>query len=129
MSRAAAPFTPEGRLRLVRRCAHRPIAHVAAEAGVSRQCVSKWKARCDELDEVGLLDRACVPHVSPTRLDADLVALIETWRREHKSSARVIHLEPARRGHQVSVATVDNHLYRIFRKLGVSSRDQIAPLL
>ncbi|MCG2800097.1 MAG: helix-turn-helix transcriptional regulator [Cellulomonas sp.] len=29
----------------------------------------------------------------------------------------------------VSERTVDNHLYRIFRKLGVSSRDQIGPLL
>lgn len=58
MSHANAPLTPEGRLRLVRRCARRPIAHVAAEAGVSRQCLSKWKARYDELGEVGLLDRA-----------------------------------------------------------------------
>ena len=37
-----APLTPEGRLRLVQRCQPRPIAHVAAEAGVSRQCLSKW---------------------------------------------------------------------------------------
>lgn len=29
----------------------------------------------------------------------------------------------------VSERTVDNHVYRIFRKLGVSSRDQIVPLL
>lgn len=35
------------------RCEHRPIAHVAAEAGISRQCLSKWKARFDELGEVG----------------------------------------------------------------------------
>jgi len=55
MSHANAPFTPEERLRRVRRCAHRPIAHVAAEAGISRQCLSKWKARFDELGEVGLL--------------------------------------------------------------------------
>jgi len=49
MSHANAPLTPEGRLGLVRRCADRPIAHVAAEAGVSRQCLSKWKARFDDL--------------------------------------------------------------------------------
>src|SRR5665647_3564408 len=54
MSHANAPLTPAGRGRLVRRCEHRPIAHVAAEAGVSRQCLSKWKARFDELGEVGL---------------------------------------------------------------------------
>ena len=48
MSLANAPLTPAGRLRLVQRCQTRPIAHVAAEAGVSRQCLSKWKARYDE---------------------------------------------------------------------------------
>ena len=110
MSHANAPFTPEGRLRLVRRCAHRPIAHVAAEAGISRQCLSKWKSRFDELGEVGLLDRACVPHASPTALDPGLVALIEGWRRDQKWSARAIHLELTRRGHRVSVATVGRWL-------------------
>ena len=123
MSHANAPFTPEGRLRLVRRCAHRPIAHVAAEAGISRQCLSKWKARFDELGEVGLLDRACVPHASPTQLDPDLVALIETWRRKDKWSARAIHLELVRRGHDVSVATVGRWLVR----LGISRRRDIDP--
>jgi hypothetical protein len=42
MSHAHAPLTPAGRLRLVLRCEDRPIAHVAAEAGISRQCLSKW---------------------------------------------------------------------------------------
>jgi hypothetical protein len=31
----------EGRRRLVRRCRTRPIAHVAAEMGISRACASK----------------------------------------------------------------------------------------
>src|SRR5665647_922644 len=123
MSHANAPFTPEGRLRLVRRCAHRPIAHVAAEAGISRQCLSKWKARFDDFGEVGLLDRACVPHASPTALDPGLVALIEGWRRDQKWSARAIHLELARRGHRVSVATVGRWLVR----LGISRRRDIDP--
>ena len=35
MTHANAPLTPAGRLRLVQRCEHRPIAHVAAEAGLS----------------------------------------------------------------------------------------------
>jgi len=123
MSHANAPFTPEGRLRLVRRCAHRPIAHVAAEAGISRQCLSKWKSRFDELGEVGLLDRASVPHASPRALDPGLVALIEGWRREQKWSARAIHLELARRGNRVSVATVGRWLVR----LGISRRRDIDP--
>ena len=77
MSHANAPLTPAGRLRLVRRCEHRPIAHVAAEAGVSRQCLSKWKARYVRLGEAGLLDRSSVPHCSPAQLDPDVVAQIE----------------------------------------------------
>ena len=69
MSHANAPLTPAGRLRLVQRCQSRPIAHVAAEAGISRQCLSKWKARFDELGEAGLADRSSVPHRSPGELD------------------------------------------------------------
>lgn len=61
MSHANALLTPTGRLRLVVRCQTRPIAHVAAEAGISRQCLSKWKTRYDDLGEVVLLDRASVP--------------------------------------------------------------------
>ncbi len=38
----------EGHRRLVRRCQYRPIAHIAAEAAVSRQCLSKWVARWRE---------------------------------------------------------------------------------
>ena len=55
-ARANAPLTPASRLRLVQRCQARPIAHVAAEVGISRQCLSKWKARYDDLGEVGLLN-------------------------------------------------------------------------
>ncbi|WUO73193.1 leucine zipper domain-containing protein [Streptomyces canus] len=41
-----APLTLEGRLRLCLRIdAGRPIAHVAAEAGISRRCLAKWYAR------------------------------------------------------------------------------------
>lgn len=123
MSHANAPLTPEGRLRLVRRCEQRPLAHVAAEAGISRQCLSKWRARFDDLGEVGLLDRASVPHASPPQLDGDVVALIESWRRDHKWSARAIHLELARRGHKVSVTTVGRWLVR----LGISRRRYIDP--
>lgn len=123
MSHANAPLTPAGRLRLVRRCEHRPIAHVAAEAGVSRQCLSKWKARYDALGEVGLLDRASVPTSSPTQLDARVVAQIERWRREHKWTARQIHLQLTRTGHPVSLATVSRWLVR----LGINRRADIDP--
>ncbi|WP_160150459.1 helix-turn-helix domain-containing protein [Nonomuraea solani] len=48
-----APLTPEGCLRID---AGRPIAHVAAEAGLSRRCLAKWYARWRAHGENGLLD-------------------------------------------------------------------------
>jgi transposase-like protein len=65
MTHPNAPLTAEGRLRLVRRCRTRAIAHVAAEAGVSRQCMSKWVARYRQLGEAGLVDRRSTPHHRP----------------------------------------------------------------
>jgi transposase InsO family protein len=123
MSHRNAPLTPAGRLRLVLRCRTRPIAHVAAEAAVSRQCLSKWKARYDELGEIGLLDRPSVPHRSPTQLDAATVEQIATLRRVHKFTARQIHLELTRHGQSVSVATVGRWLVR----LGLNRRADIDP--
>lgn len=44
-----APLTAAGRRRLCERVdAGRPIAHVAAEAGISRRCLAKWYARWKE---------------------------------------------------------------------------------
>lgn len=46
MTHRNAPLTPQGRYRLVMRVqAGRPIAHVAAEAGIARATLSKWVAR------------------------------------------------------------------------------------
>ncbi|MBG6226477.1 transposase-like protein [Arthrobacter sp. CAN_A2] len=67
MTHANAPLTPAGRLRLVERCRYRPIAHVAAEAGVARQTVTKWVHRYQVLGEAGLVDRSSAPHTSPTQ--------------------------------------------------------------
>ncbi|MDQ0791641.1 transposase [Streptomyces sp. B1I3] len=54
MTHANAPLTIEGRRRLVERCRTRPIAHVAAEAGVSGSCLSTWKNRYDQYGEAGM---------------------------------------------------------------------------
>ena len=123
MSHADAPLTPAGRLRLVQRCQSRPIAHVAAEAGIARQTLSKWKARYEQLGEVGLVDRASVPHTSPTQVRPEVVELIEAWRRQHKWTARAISRELAAVGHDVSVATVGRWLVR----LGISRRADLDP--
>ncbi len=63
MSHRNAPLIPAGRLRLVRRCQRLPIAHVAAEAGVSRQCPFQWVGRYRVHNEAGLVDRP--PAASP----------------------------------------------------------------
>jgi hypothetical protein len=43
VSHPNSPLTPQGRRRLCERVdSGRPIAHVAAEAGISRQCLAKW---------------------------------------------------------------------------------------
>ncbi len=123
VSHRNAPLTPAGRLRLVRRCEHRPIAHVAAEAGISRQCLLKWVNRYRTSGEAGLLDRASVPHHQPATLDPALVTEIETLRRERKWSARRIAGELTADGHHVSVSTVGRWLVR----LGINRRRFLDP--
>jgi transposase len=113
MSHRNAPLTPAGRLRLVQRCQYRPIAHVAAEAGVSRQCLSKWVTRYRLQGEDGLVDRSSAPHGHPGQLDPRVVAEIERLRRTYKWSARLIAVELAEQGHRVSVATVGRWLVRL----------------
>jgi transposase InsO family protein len=113
VSHRNAPLTPAGRLRLVRRCRYRPIAHVAAEAGVSRQCLSKWVSRYRRDGEAGLTDHSSTPLRRPTQLDADIVGSIEQLRRTRKWSARLIAVELTDQGHRVSPATVGRWLVRL----------------
>lgn len=69
MSHRNARLTFHGRRTLVQRVREhgRPIAHVAKEMGVSRQCAHRWVARFDAHGEAGLHDRSCRPHRLPTR--------------------------------------------------------------
>ena len=113
MSHRNAPLTPAGRLRLVQRCQFRPIAHVAAEAGVSRQCLSKWVGRYRRHGEPGLVDHSSAPVRRPTELAPGLVAEIERLRRVRKWSARLISIELQDQGHRVSTATVSRWLVRL----------------
>lgn len=123
MSHANAPLTPEGRLRLIERCGHRPIAHVAAEAGVSRACLSKWKARFDADGLSGLADRPSAPYSRPTITAPEVVDLIEAFRRDGHMTARAIRRELAARGHDVSLAMVSRWLQR----LGISRLRDLDP--
>ncbi len=82
-----ARLTVYGRRLIVERVLHqgRPRAHVAAEMGVSRQCVSHWITRFLTEGEDGLCDRSSRPHTSPTRtpalVEAQVLAVRERQRR------------------------------------------------
>ncbi len=123
MIHANAPLTVEGRHRLIERCQYRPIAHVAAEAGISRACLTKWKSRFERDGLAGLQDRSSAPHARPTMIAPDVVELIETRRREHHWTARAIRTELASHGHQVSLATIGRWL----KRLGISRLRDLDP--
>jgi len=124
MTHRNAPLTPVGRLRLVRRVqAGRPIAHVAAEAGIARQTLSKWVGRYRAAGEDGLLDRRSTPGHSPHQMPPEVVARIEYLRRCHKYSARLIVHTLATEGVSVSTATVGRWLSR----LGLNRRRFLDP--
>lgn len=115
MSHANAPLTPAGRERLIERCHQRPIAHVAAEAGVSRQCLSKWVARYREHGAEGLHDHSSRPRRCPTATPEPVVERIIELRRR-KWSARRIHLKLADEGTPVAVCTIS----RVLRREGLN---------
>jgi transposase InsO family protein len=48
----------------------RPVAHVAKELGISRQCAHRWVARFRADGEAGLLERSSRPHRCPRRTPA-----------------------------------------------------------
>lgn len=75
-----------GRLLLVQRVCRdrRPVAHVAKELGVSRQCAHRWVARFLAEGEPGLLDRSSRPHNCPRRTPAQLEAKVLRARREQR---------------------------------------------
>lgn len=123
MSHANAPLSIEGRRRLIERCQTRPIAHVAAEMGISRACASKWVDRWCRHGEPGLLDRPSSPHRSPNATPAWVVEKIESWRRKHKWSAQRITHELADLGFAINRRTVTRHLSR----LGLGRRRFIDP--
>jgi DNA-binding transcriptional ArsR family regulator len=108
-----APLSYEGRRRLVERCRHRPIAHVAAEMGISRACASKWVNRWRRHGELGLHDRSSTPRESPTATPAWVIEKIEAWRRERKWSASRIAHELAEIGYPINRRTVTRHLSRL----------------
>lgn len=72
MSHVNARLTVHGRQLIVDRvAAGRPVAHIAAELGVSRQTAYRWIGRYRAEGTAGLRDRSSRPRSSPRRTSAD----------------------------------------------------------
>jgi transposase len=116
-----SPLSLEGRRRLVERCDTRPIAHVAAEMGISRACASKWVNRYRRDGEFGLVDRSSTPRHQPTATGAMVVVKIGDLRRTHKWSAARIAFELQAEGIEISRRTESRHLVALGLTAGSSS--------
>ncbi|MFF1282975.1 leucine zipper domain-containing protein, partial [Streptomyces sp. NPDC058299] len=92
MSHRNARLTVHGRRLLVERVSGgRPVAHVAAEMGVSRATAHKWIRRWRAEGEPGLYDRSSRPLTTPHRTAAGVEARVCRLRQDRK-------LGPARLG-------------------------------
>lgn len=87
MSHANARLTVHGRFLLVERVIgdHRPVAHVAKELGISRQCAHRWVKRFRAEAGAGLLDRSSRPHRSPSKTSAEREDAVISARTELRS--------------------------------------------
>ncbi|MEV7529074.1 helix-turn-helix domain-containing protein, partial [Agrococcus sediminis] len=76
-------LSPFGRALIVERVGSgRPVAHVAAELGVSRQTAYRWVKRYREGGVEALFDRSSRPHASPNRTTQDREAAVLAARAE-----------------------------------------------
>jgi transposase-like protein len=107
-----ARLTPLGRLTMVLRIeAGRPVAHVAAEMGISRPTAYKWWHRWSDEGEVGLVDRSSRPESCPHQTSEVVAAEIAELR-------RTLKLGPARIGHRLGVPASTVH--RVLVRLGLN---------
>ncbi len=92
MSHANARLNIHGRRLLARRVIDdgRPVAHVAKELGVSRQCASRWVNRFRIEGEAGLRDRSSRPRRQPRRTPPVIEAAVLTRRRTHREGPDVL---------------------------------------
>jgi transposase InsO family protein len=84
---------------------------VAAEAGVSRQCLSKWVHRWRRLGDDGLHDRSSRPVSNPTATAAVVVERILAMRKKKWSARRIVR-ELDSEGVSIAVCTVSRILRR-----------------
>ena len=116
-----------GRLLLVQRVASgRPVAHVAAELGVSRATAHKWIRRFRHEGAAGLEDRSSRPHRSPTRTAAEVEAEIVRLRVQRRLGpariAGILGMHPSTvhrvltRHHLPRLAWLDRPTGRVIRR-------------
>lgn len=80
-----APMTPRGRMIMIERiAAGRPVAHVAAEMGVSRRTADKWWRRWQAEGPDGLEDRSSRPHRCPHQTSVRVEERIVRLRQRRK---------------------------------------------
>ena len=86
MAHANARLNLHGRRLLVSRVIEdrRPVAHVAKELGVSRQCAHRWVARFRAEGDSGLLDRSSRPHRCPRRTPVEVEQQVLQLRRDER---------------------------------------------
>jgi transposase InsO family protein len=68
----------------------RPVAHVAAELGVSRQCAHRWVRRYDQQGWAGLADRSSRPHHQPRRTSPAAEDRVLTARRDEQTGPALL---------------------------------------
>lgn len=120
MSHRNAKLTPAGRLLLIRRVlSGRPVAHVAKEMGVSRQCAHRWIGRFRRHGLSGLHDRSSRPHRSPGSTAAEITERVLRIRVDE----RIGRDEIARRT-GISPSTVS----RIIASAGLPALHQLDPV-
>ncbi|WP_030694716.1 helix-turn-helix domain-containing protein, partial [Streptomyces globisporus] len=126
MSHRNARLTVHGRRLLVERvCSGRPVAHVAAEMGISRTTAHKWIRRWRAEGEAGLRDRSSRPRTTPHRTAAMIEARVCDLRQSRKlGPARIgpILGLPASTVHRILTRHRLNRLSFIDRPTGVVIR-------
>jgi len=109
---ANARLTPAGRLILVQRIqSGRPVAHVAAEMGISRTSAYRWWRRWCAHGQVGLLDRSSTAHHHPRKTPPAVEQAIAQLRTSRK-------LGPARIA--AILGLVCSTVHRVLVRLGLN---------
>jgi transposase InsO family protein len=107
-----ARLTPVGRLTMVMRIeSGRPVAHVAAEMGISRPTAYKWWSRWQTDGVDGLVDRSSRPRSCPHQSSPELEAAVAELR-------QTLKLGPVRIGVRLGVPASTVH--RVLVRLGLN---------